>query len=153
MNRFDTKVFNLDSFYSIYEENKDKEMIMSAFLRLSDDEYRRTGNVNVNGEINDLYVLIDTIKDNLNTAQKSGYFFSYKILDKISEEFDLLRFSNESILNIEVKKRVPDGGDSEIEEQLRRHKFVLSVLDKTVLPYAFVCDEKNSIKLMITMNL
>ncbi|PTY65724.1 hypothetical protein B1T40_14205, partial [Staphylococcus aureus] len=85
--------------------------------------------------------------EKLSVKQKSGYFLGYKINSKIDEEFDLLRFSEENILNIELKNSMPKGGIESIEDQLRRHKFILSILNKRVISYTFISDDKKFYKI------
>nr|WP_248285452.1 DNA/RNA helicase domain-containing protein [Staphylococcus lugdunensis] len=137
--------FNLDSYLSIY--NMKNREIMNSFLKITDDSYRRLGIVNISKENDDLYDFIKLLNEKLSVKQKSGFFLNYKINSKIDEEFDLLRFSEESILNIELKNQIPKGGVAKIEDQLRRHKFILSILKKRVISFTFICNDKKFYKI------
>lgn len=59
----------------------------------------------------------------------SGYIIGTKYVGVVSEEFDILRFSKDTIINIELKS----GSISEekVIRQLERHKFLLSSIDTT----------------------
>ncbi|WP_436955659.1 hypothetical protein [Staphylococcus sp. AS1337] len=51
-----------------------------------------------------------------------GYILGYSFQD-LTGEFDLLRFTETHIINIELKSR--DTTEKEIEDQLKRNKFYL----------------------------
>lgn len=68
----------------------------------------------------------------LSFSQKSGYILGFKIETGIREEFDVLRYSEESILNIELKSARPSKGLESVRNQLLRHKYLLGILDKEV---------------------
>ena len=61
------------------------------------------------------------------------FFFSYKI-PKISKEFDLLRISDEMVINIELKS---ESSDEKISRQLQQNHYYLKSLCRTVKLYAF----------------
>ncbi|WP_337231440.1 DNA/RNA helicase domain-containing protein [Staphylococcus aureus] len=145
MESFSVNCFNLDSYLTIY--NMDNNDMMSSFLKITDDYYRRLKNVKISKENDDLFCLSELLSEKLSVKQKSGYFLGYKINSKIDEEFDLLRFSEENILNIELKNSMPKGGIESIEDQLRRHKFILSILNKRVISYTFISDDKKFYKI------
>ncbi|MDP4469173.1 ATP-binding protein [Staphylococcus hyicus] len=138
-------LFNLESYISIY--NTDNKEMLSSFLKMTDDKYRREHKIEHDNEKEDLFILAKLLSDKLNMNQKSGYFLGFKLESKIDQEFDLLRFSEESILNIEMKSRLPKRGLSQIEEQLRRHKFILSIIGKRVLSYTFIRDKEKFYKI------
>lgn len=140
MESFSVNCFNLDSYLTIY--NMDNNDMMSSFLKITDDYYRRLKTVKFSKEKDDLFCLSELLSEKLSIKQKSGYFLGNKINSKIDEEFDLLRFSEENILNIELKNSMPKGGIEAIEDQLRRHKFILSILKKRVISYTFISDDK-----------
>ena len=70
----------------------------------------------------------------------SGYFLGIKYTGVVSEEFDMLRFSKQKIINIELKsKQIPE---DKILRQLKRHSYLLSSisLDKEVSLYTFITE-------------
>lgn len=133
-------IFNLDYYASIYEQDEDE--LIESFNKLSDYRYFRSGDASITKENTNLYNLVQIVKEQMSIVQKSGYFLGYKIEKKIDEQFDLLRFSKRSILNIELKDRLPKKGWEGVEDQLRRHKFVLSILDKKIISYVYIDEFK-----------
>ena len=59
----------------------------------------------------------------------------YKI-PQIGKEFDLLRISEDMILNIEYKREIPN--IDKIEKQLNRNKYYLNFLGKHMVLIAYV---------------
>lgn len=88
---------------------------------------------------------LETIK-RLNQFLKAGdfnyhmfenYYLGY-IIPQIGKEFDLLRFGQETILNIELKSaRV---SDEKILEQLEKNHYYLKVLNKETYYFTFLTD-------------
>ncbi|MBF0753455.1 ATP-binding protein [Jeotgalicoccus nanhaiensis] len=139
------KPFNLDYYSSIYELNDD--YVLQSFIKLNDHKYLRDQDDSIDHEYRDLYLLVKSLKSKSSIEQRNGYFLGYKLESKIDEEFDLLRFSEDSILNIELKLEVPKRGMEQIEDQLRRHKFILSALNKTIYSYVYITSENMIYKL------
>ncbi len=74
----------------------------------------------------------------LTIDKRCGYFVNSTILNGIREQFDVLRFSERSILNIELKNQVPSEGLDGIKDQLIRHKMLLSIINSEVRLFSFV---------------
>jgi len=71
-----------------------------------------------------------------------NYYLGY-IIPQIGKEFDLLRFGQETILNIELKSaRV---SDEKILEQLKKNHYYLRFLDKETHYFTFVTDGNTDI--------
>src|SRR5699024_2550584 len=85
-----------------------------------------------------LYCLFESIYDGLTMDQKQGYILGYCITSGIREEFDILRFSNQSVLNIELKSDLPKRGYPSVRNQLVRHKYLLSLLNKDIYVVTFI---------------
>src|SRR5699024_3753719 len=115
--------------------------LRQSFLSIHDVgfEYGKQNNFEMD-ELNCLFVLFNRIHKKLSNPRKSGFILGYKIRNKLSEEFDVLRFSKESILNIELKKELPEKGLEEIRIQLVRHAYFLSILQKPVRVFSFLKD-------------
>lgn len=76
----------------------------------------------------------------------SGYFLGTKYTGVVSEEFDMLRFSNQKIINIELKStQIPE---DRILRQLKRHSYLLSSIssDVEVSLYTFVSETETLYK-------
>ena len=97
-------------------------------------------------ELDSLEQLINNIErmDYTKDMSKYNYFYlGYKI-PQIGKEFDLLRFDNNSILNIEYKREVKD--IEKLEKQLLRNKYYLKFLNKNSILIGYI---QNTDKLYI----
>ncbi len=74
----------------------------------------------------------------VNGKKASGYYIGLLCSNLMQEEFDILRFTNRSILNIEIKSSMPAKG---IINQMQRHMHLLKTLDKEVFCVSFIEDE------------
>ena len=76
-----------------------------------------------------------TIQDSISLLD--NFFVGYRI-PQIGKEFDLLRFDNDSIINIELKT---ESTEENIKEQLEKNKYYLSFLSKKLLCFTYVLSE------------
>ena len=84
------------------------------------------------------------ISNGITTKCLDGFFFGFHI-PRIGKEFDLLKFNDKSVLNIELKSQaVPK---KQIEEQLQKNKHYLAHLGKEELLYTVVTDKMICYKL------
>nr|WP_241484236.1 DNA/RNA helicase domain-containing protein [Bacillus clarus] len=67
-----------------------------------------------------------------------GFYVGYKI-NQINREFDLLRFGENNIINIELKRE--NTGDR-MKKQLLRNKYYLGFLGKEILQFTYVSSER-----------
>lgn len=117
--------------------------ILSALKRLNPDlfkSYLEYHSIYIReGELNDLEVLVNCLKPlTKKTNIFDKYFIGYKI-PQISKEFDLLRIDDESVVNIELKRKcVPE----KIKKQLLRNRYYLSFLKREIHLFTFVAEEK-----------
>lgn len=90
-------------------------------------------------EIKDLGSLIDTLEGCLcDIGTLSNFYLGYKI-PQIGKEFDLLRFGQEYIINIEIKSSC---SEEKILNQLIRNKYYLSFIQKQIYNFTFVSESK-----------
>lgn len=116
--------------------------MINSFVKMWDHGYDFVRNKGMSRrECDTLYGLANRIVNDLSTAQKEGYILGYKIDRGIREEFDILRFNDDFILNIELKSELPKCGYEGIRNQLVRHRYLLSVLHKDVYVFTYVHDE------------
>ena len=88
-------------------------------------------------EVLDLQAFVDNFLSFENYLQLlNGYFFGYTI-PQISKEFDLLRFGQNSVINIELKSI--NTGDK-IHKQLIRNQYYLSFLNKEVYTFTYISE-------------
>ncbi|WP_205710608.1 ATP-binding protein [Jeotgalicoccus sp. S0W5] len=135
----ETKHVNLDSFLEIFN-TQDKD-IMSSFIKLMDNGYSYENQRGMSSkEIDGLALLSQKLKPFLNFSQMSGYFLGYVVSTGIREEFDILRFSPDHVLNIELKSTLPLEGMEGVKDQLVRHSALLSLLKKEVIACTYISD-------------
>lgn len=70
-------------------------------------------------------------------ADYDGYFVSYSI-KQISKEFDLLRFGDSEILNIEIKSNTAASEPEKIRKQMEMNHYYLNFLGKQVIVITYV---------------
>lgn len=88
-------------------------------------------------EMDSLRGLIDELRCIMPDICRMNFFFSFQI-PKLGKEMDLLRISDETIVNIELKsKEVPE---ENIRNQLLRNKYYLALLGKDIRSYTYVCE-------------
>jgi CRISPR/Cas system-associated exonuclease Cas4 (RecB family) len=87
-------------------------------------------------EINVLKKFIDML--DIKKRFYNDFFVGYKI-PQISKEFDLLKFGEEYIINIELKD---NSSEEKIKRQLKQNRYYLSFLGKQVHHFTFIGDTK-----------
>jgi hypothetical protein len=115
----------IDSFKKLTQENFQKYLEYHSII-LKDSE------------ITDLSKMLDELRT-LDTRIKNydKYFIGYSI-PQIGKEFDLLRFGDNSILNIEIKR---ESTLEKIKKQLERNKYYLSFLNKDIACFTYISQE------------
>ncbi|MCT3699381.1 hypothetical protein CMU66_07205 [Elizabethkingia anophelis] len=89
-------------------------------------------------EIEDLSKMLNemkTVNNKVNYFDK--YFVGYSI-PQIGKEFDLLRFDDNLILNIEIKR---ESTAEKIKKQLEKNKYYLSFLNKDIECFTYISQE------------
>lgn len=88
-------------------------------------------------ELDVLKSLIEYIEENnmISLNEYNYFYLGYKI-PQIGKEFDLLRFDDENILNIEYKREVSD--ISILKEQLIKNKYYLQFLMKSITLIGYI---------------
>ncbi|MBE0515633.1 hypothetical protein [Sulfurimonas sp.] len=114
--------------------------LTQAFDTLEKEEYNNLlgyHDIEVkDAEINDLKSLITILLDVKKGIKRifSQFYVGYKI-PQISKEFDLLRFGEDSIINIELKN---SSTEERILKQLKQNRYYLSFLNKEIYNFTFV---------------
>lgn len=145
------KPINLQSFYDILKMNND-EIIKLFISSLDDNIHVSSKNVKLNKEE---LLTFESFYDNLeefNEFQKSGFYYGYKNDKVINQEFDLLRFCQNTIVNIELKSELPPKGLEGICESLKRQNHILINCNKSVFNYVFIMSENQLYKLITDEN-
>ena len=84
-------------------------------------------------EINDIYKLISNL--NMKEKDKRGFIYSYTV-PQLNKEFDLLKISGMTCINIELKSR--DVGVEKIKKQLLQNSVYLRLLNRELSLYTYV---------------
>jgi hypothetical protein len=120
-------LLSLTQAYDTLEEESYKSFLVHYGITIKDKE------------VDDLNSLITILYDR--TEERSifsQFYVSYKI-PQIGKEFDLLRFGDQCVINIELKN---SSSEEKIFNQLKRNEYYLSFLDKQIYSFSFVADEK-----------
>lgn len=133
-----SKVINLYTYMEVYKDDEvfENYKYINNIESMQEQEY-----ADVNEIASHIFNNIER-QAGVETKKLSGYYLDKKVEIGFREQFDLLRFSNDSILNIELKsERIPD---EEIKDQLIRHKFVLGCVDteKEIYTFTYVSETK-----------
>ena len=117
--------------------------LVQAYSSLEDESYRFfLGHYDIavrDGEVDDLRKLVDVLSsqsDNMNIFDQ--FYVSYKI-PQIGKEFDLLRFEEDCVINIELKR---SSTEENVQKQLKRNKYYLSYLGKEIHNFSFISETR-----------
>lgn len=130
------KAINLKSLINIYLANDDA--LPKEYINFIGEDY---GLEVKKYELNVLKNLIKYIQENnkISLNEYNYFYLGYKI-PQIGKEFDLLRFDDENILNIEYKREVAD--IQILKEQLIKNKYYLQFLMKSMILIGYI--QKNN---------
>jgi len=117
--------------------------ILNAFRELNAElfeSYLKYHSINIkDAELKDLGILVSHLQTlNVKIDLFDKFFIGFKI-PQIGKEFDLLRIDNETIVNIELKKR---STSEKIKKQLLRNKYYLSFLKKDIYGFTYISEEQ-----------
>ncbi|MBT2259299.1 DUF2075 domain-containing protein [Priestia megaterium] len=90
------------------------------------------------GELEDLLSLVNELVKPIKGIDILQRFYVGYTINQIGKEFDLLRFGEDNIINIELKR---ENTGEKMKKQLIRNKYYLSFLDKKVLNFTYVAKE------------
>lgn len=89
-------------------------------------------------ELEDLKSLVNQLKSNSKKLIILDQFYVGYTINQISKEFDLLRFGEENIINIELKT---ENTGERIKEQLEKNIHYLSFLGKEIFSFTYVAED------------
>lgn len=131
------KSINLKSLIEIYENNFSLNNNINK-LKLGNQELRVVDLKALKNLINE----IEAKKNQIPIYSYNDFWVSYSI-PQIGKELDLLRFTDDDILNIELKSEYT----SKVQEQLRQNYYYLKFLNKKILLYTYCAKENILYKL------
>lgn len=116
--------------------------LIQAFDTLQNEDYKNFlvyHSIEIKDEeVNDLKSLVRILNDRPKIKSIfSQFYVSFKI-PQIAKEFDLLRFGETSIINIELKN---SSTEDKILKQLKRNRYYLRFINKEVYNFTFVSEE------------
>lgn len=139
------KFADINELKQIYSLNNEK--LLTSFREIHDCGFngnkKDTSCMN-NKELSCIVNLFEKL--NIVSEAQKGYVLGYKS-QPIMEQFDILKFVNNYVLNIELKSSLPKGGKDEIREQLIKHKRYLEINDIDTLLFTYVENENSLYKL------
>ena len=95
-------------------------------------------------EMKSLKAFTDHVTDCIDDAVSFHFYYSFQI-PKLGKEFDLLRISDDMVINVELKS-FPVGDDS-IRKQLIQNRYYLSTLGKSIRSYTYISEENRLLRL------
>ena len=101
-------------------------------------------------EIDGLKKLSEHLAKGIDAGHRLEFYYSFQI-PKLGKEFDLLRISDESIVNIELKSG--NISNKRIKGQLEQNRYYLASLGINIRSYTFVSDEDKLYRLTSGGNL
>jgi len=90
-----------------------------------------------NEEVEDLELLTKNLSDQVHDIYVFNQFYVGYLIPQIGKEFDLLRFGEDFIVNIELKRT---SSQDKIHKQLKRNKYYLSFTGKVIHNFCFQAD-------------
>lgn len=124
-----------------------KRINIKSLLQAKDsfkqDDYRsflRHYGVEVrDSEIEDLRSLIEELcSAKCGMVDLDRFYFGYKI-PQIGKEFDLLRFGENHIINIELKRK---STEEKVRNQLLRNKYYLGFIDRKIYEFTYISESR-----------
>lgn len=95
-------------------------------------------------EVLGLTGLVKHLVDGMVGVEEMSFFYSYQI-PKLGKEFDLIRISDDKIINIELKSEVVS--DEKIKKQLIQNRYYLNTLGRTVRSYTYISSTDRLVRL------
>ena len=95
-------------------------------------------------EIQGIRALSEHLNEVVDDSDALCFYYSF-VMPKLGKEFDLLRVSEDAVVNIELKS----GGvsDETIKKQLLQNRYYLATLGKTIHSYTFVSNQNRLVRL------
>lgn len=128
---------NVNSFLSVFEN----EELLKSYLKVN-----RLSSISEE-ELKCCNSFFMQLKPFLSSKQMFAYLLDQTVEDGFREQFDILRFAKDSILNVELKSQYPQDGLNGIYDQLDRHTYLLNTLEKNVFAYTFVLNTNELFKI------
>lgn len=101
-------------------------------------------------EVECIAELLDRLSEISRNVINMKFYYSFQI-PKLGKEFDLLRISEDKVINIELKSF--EVGDESIKKQLKLNRYYLALLGKNIRSYTFISSQNRLVRLTNSDNL
>ena len=98
-------------------------------------------------EFESLCVFMNRLEEKDIHSRSYNFYYSF-VLPKLGKEFDLLRISDDCIINIELKSEAVS--ESAIKKQLMQNRYYLSMLEKPIYSYTYISNKNRLVRLSNT---
>ncbi|MBQ8460026.1 ATP-binding protein [bacterium] len=137
------KTTNLKSIVDIYEKDENKDL-SQEYLNYLGSNIKLSDLISLKSLVNSFY----KIDKSLSVVYLSNFYISYNI-PQIGKEFDLLKVSDNLIINIEYKQKYTEN----VKKQLLKNRYYLNFLDKNLFIYTYIAENEKVYKLDQNNNL
>lgn len=128
---------------NIYELTRIKDA--ANLTRLERQMSGRRNFLNVKSwEIEGLRSLVDNLKLYIDNVAELKFFYSF-LIPKLGKEFDLLRISADTVINIELKSRPVS--DTAVKKQLETNRYYLANLGRNMRSYTYISSQNRLLRL------
>ena len=118
---------------------------IAAIQKMEKQMSKRTRSLNIKKwEIQSLKDFSQRLKDEKKDTVNMNFYYSFQI-PKLGKEFDLLRISDDFVVNIELKSR--EVSEENIKKQLLQNRYYLASLGKTVRSYTYISSTDRLVRL------
>lgn len=97
-----------------------------------------------NWEIESLRRLLGHLEEYMPSADDLRFFYSFQI-PKLGKEFDLIRISEDTVINIELKSKPVL--EEQIKKQLAQNRYYLATLGLNIRSYTYISSEDKLVRL------
>ncbi len=126
------KSVNLYNIVNLYDGLEDNSDVLEMGLQFYTKKKIKSDKV----ELETLKKLVEELFEvGMQISDFNDFFYSYSI-PQISKEFDLLKFSEDNIYNIELKSRMVS--EDKIIKQLVRNQYYLSHFEKDIMSFCYI---------------
>lgn len=150
-----SRSINLESLYQIINTRKiyKNKQIMQDFLATLNDYVNEVSKIQIKyDELETFKSLYEKIRFELKPGQKEFFYYGYKNDKVINQEFDLLKFTQDTTLNIELKSKYPEDGKQKLVDTLKRQNHILLNCTKNVINYLYILSDEKLYKFVRKSN-
>lgn len=114
------------------------DYLIKSYLRIHDCNYKfdsDTPQMKIS-ELKSYLPLVKKLNETLDVSQLNNFALGFKLNNQVNTEFDLLRACEDTVVNIEIKSKIPN--NKKIEKQAFEHYTLLNIKFENVHVITFV---------------